>query len=160
MAKAAIARPNFGSVLDKPAGEVERPRPMPVGQYVWIVQGQPKFDKSSKKQTEYVEFTLKCVEALDTVDADELEDWLTSKDGTKRKLGDATQRLTFYLTEGALWRLKDFLAHCGLDVEGDASLRQLIPETTGCQVIGTIAHESSDDGTAVFGRVRSTAPVE
>jgi hypothetical protein len=37
------------------------------------VQGQPKIDKSSKKQTEYVQYTLKPIEALDDVDADALD---------------------------------------------------------------------------------------
>lgn len=162
MAKSAtVSRPSFTSILDTPVSSVERPKPMPVGQYVWIVQGQPKFDKSSKKQTDFVEFTLKCSEALDTVDSDQLDEWLTKKDGTKSKLADATKTLTFYLTESALWRLKDFLTHCGVAEEDtDESLKQLIAETAGCQVIGTIRHEPFQSGDGIRAVISSTAPVE
>ena len=66
-------KPQFASVLDMPASDIERPKPLPVGSYVCVVQGQPRIDKSAKKQTEFVEYTLKLLEALDDVDADGLE---------------------------------------------------------------------------------------
>lgn len=162
MAKSAtVSRPNFSSILDTPVSSAERPKPMPVGQYIWIVQGQPKFDKSSKKQTEYVEFTLKASEALDTVDPDALDEWLTKKDGTKSRLQDATKTLTFYLTEGAKYRLMDFLIHCGVaNEDSEESFKQLIPETAGCQIIGTIRHEPFQSGDGIRAVIGSTAPVE
>lgn len=161
MAKAAsLSRPSFSSILDTPASEIERPKPMPPGQYIWAVQGQPKFDKSSKKQTDFVEFTLKCLEAMDTVDSDDLDKWLTKKDGSKIKLTEVTKTITFYLTESALWRLKDFLAHCGLGEDSDESLKQLIAETAGCQVIGTIRHEPFQSGDGIRATIGATAPVE
>lgn len=157
MAKAATA--TFSSILDTPSSEVERPRPMPVGEYVCVVQGQPRFDKSAKKQTEFVEFTLKFIEAQDTVDSDALGEWLTKKDGSKDRLADRTTKTTYYLTENSLWRLNDFLDHCEAGDE-DMSLRQRIAETPGKQIIVTVKHEASQDGSAVFARVGATAPVE
>ena len=64
--------PNFSNILDKPATDVERPRPLPVGTYLTVIQGLPRYDKSSKKQTDFVEFTHQIVSALDDVDPDEL----------------------------------------------------------------------------------------
>ena len=64
--------PNFGALLDKPASEIERPKPLPQGGYICTVKGLPKFDKSSKKQTEFVEFTLQPVEAMEDVDQEAL----------------------------------------------------------------------------------------
>lgn len=156
MAKAATQAktqaPNFGALLDKPGSEIERPKPLPQGSYVAMVQGLPRFDKSSQKQTEFVEFTLKLLSAQEDVDADELKDL--------GGLADKTIKATYYITEGALWRLKEFLTSCGLDADGDGSLRELIEETPGQQVGIFINHEASRDGTSVFARVGKTFKVE
>lgn len=151
MAKAALSRPTFGSILDTPSGEIERPKPLPTGGYVTAIQGQPRFDKSTKKGTEFVEFTLKVLEALEDVD----EEALKEVGGIK----DKTIKATYYLTEGAIWRLKDFLDHCGAG-DDEESLRQRIDDTPGKQVIAYIRHEASEDGSSVFARLRSTASVE
>lgn len=151
-------QPTFASILDTPSEQVERPKPMPVGQYVAIVQGQPRFDKSSKKQTEFVEFTLKFNEAVE-VDEEALDTWLEKPDGSGRKnLADQTIKSTYYLTESSLWRLNDFLEHCGAG-DKSMSIRQRIAETPGCSVMVTIKHEAAQDGSAVFARVADTAPV-
>lgn len=151
MAKSAIARPAFQSILDRPSTDIERPKPMPVGTYVVVVQGQPKFDKSTKKQTDYVEFTFKFLEALDDVDTDALD----AVGGIK----DKTIRNTYYLTEQAAFRLVDFLDHVGAGDE-DMSLGQRIPEAVGKQCLATISHRASEDGQAVFAQVKSTAPIQ
>lgn len=143
--------PNFGSILDRQSSEIERPKPLPVGTYTCVVKGLPKYDKSSKKQTEFVEFTLQPLAAGDDVDADDLE----AMGGFLNK----TIRATYYLTEDALWRLKDFLTHLGIE-EGDMSLRQRIGEATGRQVLATIKHQASEDGEAVYAQLGKTAAVE
>ena len=150
MAQAAKAQ-SFSSVLDTPAGDIERPKAAPVGSYVCVVQGQPKIDKSAKKQTEYVEYTLKPLEALDDVDEDALADW-----GIK----DKTFRITFYITEKSIYRLKEFLEHCGVDMDDEGSMRQYIAEAAGKQVVAHIVHEASRDGGAVYANVKSTTAVE
>lgn len=151
MAQAARQAPAFTSILDRPSGEIERPKPMPVGTYVCVVQGQPKFDKSTKKQTDYVEFTLKFLEASDDVD----EEALAAIGG----IADKTIRNTYYLTEASAFRLVDFLDHVSAGSE-DMSLAQRIPEAVGKQVLVTISHRASDDGQSVFAQVKSTAPVQ
>ena len=149
MAKAAQA-PNFGSILDRAPSEIEKPKPLPQGSYITQIVGQPRFDKSTKKQTEYVEFTHKLLAAQEDVDEDELK----ALGGVK----DKVMKNTFYLTESAAWRLKEFLEHCGID-EAD-SLREMIEETPGKQVGIFINHEASQDGTSVFARVGKTFVVE
>ena len=149
MAKAAQAL-NFGSILDRAPSEIEKPKPLPQGSYITQIVGQPRFDKSTKKQTEYVEFTHKLLAAQEDVDEDELK----ALGGVK----DKVMKNTFYLTEGAAWRLKEFLEHCGID-EAD-SLREMIEETPGKQVGIFINHEASQDGTSVFARVGKTFVVE
>lgn len=154
MAKAATStpQPSFSSILDAPASETEKPKPLPVGGYVCVVKGLPKRDKSSKKQTPYVEFTLQPLEAMEDVDAEALEEM----GGFVNK----TLRATYYTTEDAMWRLKEFLEHCGLEVSSGASYNQLIDETPNCQVIAFIRHDASEDGTSIYAKVGKTAPVE
>lgn len=140
--------PNFGTLLDTPSQSVERPKPLPTGSYLCVVKGQPRQDKSSKKGTEFVEFTLQPISALDDVDQEEL----TAMGG----FADKTIKATYYLTENSIWRLKDFLDHCGIADEG--TLRQRIDETPNCQVLAVLKHEASDDGQSIFARLARTAP--
>ena len=154
MAKAAI-RPQpktFESVLDMPASEIERPKPLPVGSYVCVVQGQPRIDKSAKKQTEFSEFTLKILEALDDVDSDAIE----ALGGVQGKI----LKVTFYHTENSIYRLKEFLQHLGIDMDEGESLRQAMAEAAGKQVTAYVVHEASQDGETVYAKVKNTAPVE
>lgn len=144
--------PNFAALLDKPSSEIERPKPLPVGTYVAVVQGMPRYDKSSKKQTDFVEFTLKLQAAGEDVDAEEL--------AAVGGIADKTMKDTYYITEQALWRLKEFLTNCGLETDGDASLRELIEETPGKQVGISIRHEASQDGQSIFARIGKTFAVE
>jgi len=142
--------PNFGAILDTPSSEVERPKPLPVGSYVCVVKGLPRFDKSSKKQTEFVEFTLQPLTAGDDVDQDALEEM--------GGFSSRTMRATFYITEDAIWRLKKFLAE-DLEIDGeDRTLRQMIDDAPGKQVLVNIKHRASDDG-GIFAEIASTAPV-
>lgn len=153
MAKAQ-AQATFGSILDRAPSEIEKPKPLPQGSYITSIVGQPRFDKSSKKQTEFVEFTHKIKSASDDVDTDELEAYL----GGEKKLTDVVMKNTYYLTEGAVWRLKEFLEHCAID-EGD-SLRAMIEETPGAEVGIYVNHEPSQDGTSFFARINKTFVAE
>lgn len=146
-------QPNFGALLDMAPAEVERPKPWPVGVYTCVVQGLPKQDKSSKKQTEYVEFTLKPTAVVGEVD----EDALKEMGGLN---SDKTIKVTHYLTENSLWRLKDFLEHCGIDLDDHKTLRAAIEATPNCQVNVAIGHDMGNDGKTPFAVVKGTSAVE
>lgn len=149
----------FTSILDRPVASTEKPRPMPVGHYLCVVKGQPKQDVSSKKKTPYVEFTLQPLQAAEDVNPEDLAATLTSKaTGEVKPLSAKEFRATYYLTEDALWRLKDFLEHCGIEA-GEGSYSQAIAGTPGCQVLVNIRHRPSEDGTSIFAEVGGTAAV-
>ena len=144
--------PNFSSILDQPASEIERPKPLPVGTYVCVVAGLPRHDKSTKKQTPFVEFTLKPLQAQDDVDKEALEEM--------GGLSERTIRATFYITEDSKWRLKKFLEE-DLQIEvGDKTLSQMIDETPGRQCLAFLKHQASDDGQSVYAQLASTAPID
>jgi len=156
-------QPNFGSILDRPSNEVERPKPVPQGTYACVVKGQPRYDKSSKKQTEFVEFTLQPISAGEDVDQEALDAWSKKASGETRNLSDTTFRATYYITEDSVWRLKKFLQDLGIEEDEDGetkSLRQMIEEAPGRQVNAFMKHRASEDGQSVFAELANTAPAE
>lgn len=161
MAKSPAAQ-TFGSILDRAPADVEKPKPAPIGSYKTQIVGQPRFDKSSKKQTEFVEFTHKLISAGEDVDEADLEAYLTPLDPAlpKRKLSEVTMKNTYYLTEASLWRLKEFLEHCGIDMDAVDSLREGIEATPGVEVGVFVNHEPSQDGESFFARINKTFVAE
>jgi hypothetical protein len=154
-----MANPDFAGILNRQSGEVERPKPLPIGEYVWKIKGLPNYDKSAKKGTPYVEFVCVPLSATDSVDADDLQESLTRKTGVKQ-LSDMVQKITFYLTEDALWRLKEFLTNDLQIEEGEKTLQAMIEEAPNSEFIGTIKHTPTNDGKGVFASIGSTAPTE
>jgi len=151
-----MADANFSEILDRAPSEIEKPKPLPQGTYSTVLVGMPRHDKSAKKQTPFIEFNHKLVAAGDDVDDDDLKTALG-----ERSLQDITMKNTFYLTEGSAWRLKQFLADCGFDVDADdQSLREMTEQTAGRSVNIFVKHEPSQDGQSVFARIDSTAAAE
>lgn len=150
--------PNLADILDTPASEIERPKPLPVGSYVAMVKGRHREDVSSKKGTPFVEFTLQLLEAMDDVDPDDLQEALTKPSGDVIPLREKTVRATYYVTEDAKWRLKKFLTDLGIDADG-VSLKQMLDEAPGkhCRIV--IKHQTSEDGEATFANVSATARI-
>jgi hypothetical protein len=150
----------FSSILDRPSSEIERPKPLPPGTYLFLVEGQPRFDKSTKKQTDFVEFTARILQPGNDVDPAAMAE---VPGGTA--VGK-TMKLTFYLTEDAVFRLinKDgtgFLNHLGIEV--GPPLGQLISEAPGRQFWGTVKHRSVENQqtgeVSIFSEIGSTAKV-
>lgn len=147
-----MATPNFSSILDESPSEVAAPQPMPQGTYVCVVQGVT-YDKTTKKGTDYAEFTLRPIAAEADVDEDELAE--------TGELEGKTLRATFYLTEDAIYRLDEFHTHCGLDIANDGlSRRARNDEVINQEVRAFVKHETSQDGSRIFARFNRSLPVE
>lgn len=129
-------RPLFASILDEAPTEVIRPKPMPNGTYLWVIQNR-RYDKSTKKKTDFVEFELACLQPFDDVSIAELE----AMGGVDGKI----RTLTFYLTPEAVYRLDEFHEHCGLDLSSPMSRRQRNEMVLNSQVIGVIDQRIVDD---------------
>jgi len=143
--------PNFASILDAAPTEVSRPKPVPTGTYLCVVTGAPRYDKSSKKQTDFVEFQLRPINCFDDVDEEDLE----AAGGIDGKMF----RATFYLTEDAVWRLDEFHTHCGLDLDPDTSRRSRNDDVINSEVLVYIKHSTSQDGQTKYAEIARTAPV-
>ena len=156
----AHAQTTFESVLDMPVEMAERPKPLPRGSYLTVVVGQPRLDKSSKKQTDFAEFTHQILEPLEDVDEDEWGEFLQSPDGGRKNVSDITIRNTYYLTPSSAFRLREFLTHCGVEEEKGKAFSQAIAETTGCQVGIHVKHEAWENGGGFSARIDRTIPAE
>jgi hypothetical protein len=141
---------NFEDILNTPFDEIERPKPLPPGTYLVTVTSFRR-DVSSKAQTPFIEYTLQPNQAGEDVDEAELE--------AMGGIGTRTFRYTCYLTEGALWRLKDFLIACGLVLKGK-NPNNTMEEAVGCQLTVHVKHTPNRQGTGVFAEVDAVAPVE
>jgi hypothetical protein len=146
-----MATPNFADILDESPAEVSAPQPMPQGTYDCVVLGTPVYDKSSKKGTPYVEFTLRPIAAGEDVDPTELEE--------TGGLDGKTLRATFYLTEDAAYRLDEFHEHCGIDLEDGQSRRQRNDAIVNAEVRAFVKHETSTDGSRIFARFNRSLPI-
>jgi len=144
--------PNFSSILETTIDSIERPKPLPIGTYTCIIQGQPEYGESQQKKTPFVRFNLAILAAGEDVDQEELD-----------AIGGVTDKVikdTYYLTPDALWRLQEFLANAGVPKDSTLSLRQAIEEVTNQQLLVVIGHEASQDGKSIFSRVKTTMPIE
>ena len=151
-----MAKPDFTSVLDMSPDEIERPKPLPPGDYVVVIKSHIQ-DKTSQKETKFIEFNTSPVEALENVDEDHLKEALTKVDGSMKKLQDFTLRIRFWDTPEAAYRLKKFLLE---DVQLDPENRtigQLIDDAVNAQVIVNVKHRSFEGD--IFTDVKGTSPV-
>lgn len=141
---------SFESVLDETVGGDQSwaaPVPLPVGTYSAMVQSYRQ-DKSTNKQTDFIEFTLKILSAHDDVDEEALEE--------AGGLEDRTIRDTYYITDNSKFRLKQFFETLGLDPIGK-SIAQNCLDSVNRELVISIRHKPSKDGQGVFAEIRSRA---
>ena len=152
--------PNFLSVLDKPADSLEAPKPLPVGNYLGIIAGPEEYKKVGQNQTDFVGWPVKLIQPQADVDITALNEALTQKDGTVKALGDVKIRHEMALTEASAFIVRDWLQNTlGIDPTGK-SLRQMIAEALGKQMICTIKHGlTKGDNPRVYMQISDTAKV-
>jgi hypothetical protein len=149
MAKSST--PNFESILDMPAADVERPKPLPAGTYDCIVKGLFETGQSTQKKTPFVRFTYAIQAAGEDVDEDELVEI--------GGIADKTIKDTYYTTPEALFRLTDTLDAMGIDMEGK-TVRQALDDTPNASLRIVVGHRASEDGEQIFAEVKKTLKAE
>jgi hypothetical protein len=145
-----MSNANFEALLNTQVDEIEKPKPLPMGTYTFGISGH-EFGESAQKKTPFVKFQTTPKVAGEDVDQDmltEVKDWQSKN-----------MNLTFYLTDDSMFRLKDFLEHCGISTAG-RTLGECIPETQGAMFNGYIKHETATNGTDVFAQIGTTAAAE
>lgn len=137
---------DFAALLNVNADDIQPPKPLPPGPYTFIVKSHD-FGESQQKKTPFVRFIVKPVAPGAGVDTSLLPEGWQEKE----------MRLDYYLTQDAMFRLKDFLEHLRLNISG-RTIASVIPETINQQFIGNVAHKISEkDKKSVFANIDSTA---
>lgn len=150
MAKSST--PNFESILDMPAADVERPKPLPAGTYDCIVKGLFETGESAQKKTPFVRFTYAITAAGEDVDEDELAEI--------GGIADKTIKDTYYTTPEALFRLTDTLDAMGIEMDDGKTVRQALSETPNASLRIVVGHRASPDGEQIFAEVKKTLKAE
>lgn len=135
---------DFSKLLSKPADDIEKPKPLPAGTYNGSV-AKYEFAESKEKKTPFVRFMLSVSSAGPDIEPESIE----GIDLSKKQL-----RRDFYLTDDAMYRLKEFLESLGISSPGRA-IGEMIPEALNCGVIIEVTQRSSQDGSEIYNDVGS-----
>jgi hypothetical protein len=152
--------PKFTEALDRAAENIQRPPNLPVGDYILQISKMPE---NTQLNADYSKITHVCkvVEATDTVDPDDLEEFgnpvgqVVTKDFIfdEREEGEVN-------FERSLSDLKNFYEHCGIDVE-KGSPKEWMSEANGMSFMGNLRHDpDKNDAEIIYVRIGKTAPVE
>lgn len=142
---------DFKGMLSKPVDSAERPKPLPAGTYFGHV-GKFEFLESKEKKTPYVRFHLKLTAPGDDVSPDAL--MMTDSKG-HQSVVDVTKkplRKDFYITEDALFRLREFIESCGISSEG-RSFNETIPELMNAPVLISVTQRPGQNPEDIFNDV-------
>jgi hypothetical protein len=141
--------PNYNTLLDKTVGSAERPKAVPLGIYQGIIT-EMGFDVSSKKKTPYVRYSVRPIKPVNGVDPD-----LFEAAGGQDRLNKMKIGLDFYLTEDAMWRLREFLED-SLRIDCTTrSFKEAIPYAVNQQIYFVMDVQVSDDGKASYNQIKS-----
>ena len=133
---------DFANLLKKPADTIEKPKPLPAGTYHGMIS-KYEFGESKEKKTPYCRVSL----AIHRGGADVEPDMLTGVDLAKKQL-----RRDYYLTDDAMYRIKELIESCGVDATG-RTMGELIPELVNKPVIISVTQRPSQDGSELYNDV-------
>lgn len=134
---------DFSKLLSKPMDSVEKPKPLPAGTFLGVIS-KYEFGESKDKKTPYVRFFLNLTGPGPDIEASSVE----GIDFSKKQL-----RRDYFLTDDAMYRLKDLLQSVGIPTAG-RTFDESIPDTLNCQVIIEVTQRNNPtDPTQIFNDV-------
>src|SRR5947208_2422165 len=140
--------PNMLEIIENdstPLEDVKDVPPLPAGTYLAQIVGHAEFIKSSQKQTNGIQFTVRLLQPRDDVDRDRLNNYL---EAANRTIGDVQLKHTIW--ESPYWdqNLKRFLVD-SLDISPKLGRKEALSEVPGKQLNVSLINRSStsQDGT-------------
>ena len=129
---------DFSKILNKKPEDIEKPKPLPPGEYRAVITSV-ELDESAQKKTPFARFSYNLIEALDSVDPDLLAQagGIRKKDGEPRSMS----RDDYYITEDSTWRLKEYF-NSMFGENNWESLAWGIENANGQEVILTLHEET------------------
>lgn len=132
---------DFTAILGKQVGTAPEPKPLPSGTYMGVVEGLPtsRIVNTKEGPKGVLTVTVGITEAMDDVDEGSLAEagGLLRNDGNRK-----TIRADFWLDEGSLFRLDQFLAGFGWTADSGKTYQDALEELPGKEV--TVALESRE----------------
>ena len=127
---------DMSSILGRAASTVEAPKALPPGDYLFRVMsytdktqdGKPLVSQNGNPK---LDFSVQAETALDV-----------SPEALEGVNFPAKMYHRFTITEASLFRLVDFLTHCGLSKEGQ-TVAEMLPQAVGATFRGTVVHQAS-----------------
>jgi hypothetical protein len=148
---------NFKDLLSRPVDSAKKPPTKPPGTYTGTIASH-KFAESQKQRTPYVRFTFNNIQpGADILNGDQKA--LLDEEGDPIDFSKWTPYKDFFLTDDALYRLKDFLKSIGIDTSG-RSFDETIPEARGRAVLINAVSQTSEDGTKIYTNVGEVTGAE
>lgn len=141
---------NMQSILDRQVGSTPPPQPHPIGTYLFAIKDF-KIDKEvGQNKVDVLVYNVVTLAAQPDVDQGQL---VSLPGGISGK----TQRLQFWLTEDAIYRLERFLKDV-MGIEG-VTTKQGLTMAVGRQFLGHVKHKpnTKDDNAPPYGEIDSTA---
>lgn len=146
--------PDFESLMDMDASEAVRPPPIPRGTYRVLIATNTLVE-SSKKKTPGIEFTFTGFEPQSDVDVDKWKEYLASPAVVRENI---RRTETFWVTSGAMWRLKEFCELTGAQPKGP--VKKMVQDAMQQAILIKIGHTVGQDGQTVYNENKGFAKAE
>lgn len=130
---------SFMDILNKPAEAVEKPKPLPAGQYVCTIVGVPEHATVNDKPI--IKIKLKPLSPQGDVDMGELS--------AQGGIGERMLNHTLWVEEDNLHRIKEFCIKFGISETGK-TLGQMVSELPSRQAVVEVIHKPSKDGSELY----------
>lgn len=130
--------------------------PIPTGTYYAQINGAHEMIKSTQKQTDGLQFTMRLLQARDDVDKEALSAHL---EAANRSLTDVQMKYTFWDSPYVETSLRDFFRNT-MAFDGDNSISQSLAQCPGKNLLVHVKHRPirANDGTMrIAAEIDSTA---
>ena len=151
---------DFASALNTRAADIEKPKLLPRGTYIWKVSKVPAQTESGSGEWNIIEFPIQCVEATSDVDPDDLDDF-GAVAGFRNRISfmfptDPEKKNDF---DRAMYRLREFLTSTlGLEADDSTTLKELLDNSVNYQFMAVASWTPGRDG-ETYVNVGNYAPV-
>ena len=150
--------PDFSSILNKKASDIEKPPLPPQGTYRFRISKIPEFTEASSGEWDILNVLVQGVEAMDNVDLDDYKGEITGIRLRKSFLFNKNDEVEFAKTE---YQVRQFLENHVEVLQDDMSIGEALNDCVNAEFLGDVSwredKRTEGDFQADIGR---TAPVE
>ena len=142
---------NIKALLDRPVESAKKPTTKPAGTYTGVI-ADFRFDESSLKKTPFCRLTVNNCQPTEGIAPEALRD----ADGEPMDLTKWQPYEDYYLTDDALYRLRELMESCKMNIAG-RSFTETVPELKKQLVVFEYVHDTITDKntgeTRVIGKI-------